>query len=190
LTYLINKPLLISDIGDSLLKPLNNEEIDKIMCMYSGRSILTDNDKDFKYHGTHPCDFYKDKRVMLNFFAKNKTHKINGIVLNTDTKDKDGEHWISIIINNRTKKIIFFDSFGRDPDILKNNDIKYILNYIKRKTGYKIIINKTVYQEKKSNHCGDYCVYYMMSYVKNAHVPLLSQDNIKIFRTYLWNTTT
>lgn len=37
-----------------------------------------------------------------------------GIIFNTDPDDKPGEHWISMFVNLRKKKIFFFDSTG-DP---------------------------------------------------------------------------
>jgi hypothetical protein len=195
LTYLINKPLLLHDkYGDNLLKPLNNEEIDEIMYIYSDTNIF--NEKiNFKYQGTYPCDFYKrkDGKNILQKLIFNKNKDITAFILNTSNKNETGEHWLSIIINNSKakKEILFFDSFGRDPEEFKKetrNNLKYILKYLQKELKCDIKINKLKYQDEKSNHCGDYCIYYIMSYInKTSRIPLLKDDDIKIFRTFLWN---
>ena len=71
-------------------------------------------DFDTKMHGTECvwpelCNFSLKEQI-----ASGKT-KI-GIIFNTDTHDKDGEHWLSMFINIKKKEIFVFDSAGDMPD--------------------------------------------------------------------------
>ena len=81
--------------------------------------------KDFKFLGAVPYDFedlsYLDT---YNFdIEKVKAQGKNriGMVVNLDTHDKDGSHWVAFYSNLKSKQVYFFDSFAKQPEVeLKN----------------------------------------------------------------------
>ena len=78
--------------------------------------------KCFDFIGPSPIDFDTRKLYgecvwdeLCNFSVKEqiKSGKTKiGIIFNTDPHNKPGEHWISMFINIKKKKIFFFDSTG------------------------------------------------------------------------------
>ena len=113
--------------------------------------------KCFDFIGPSPIDF--DTRLLYgecvweelcNFnleklIKKGKT-KI-GIIFNTDPHNKPGQHWISMFINIKTKKIFFFDSTGdKMPHQIKAliKKIKYQGFNMKPKINFKVDSNEGV----------------------------------------------
>ena len=66
-------------------------------------------------------------------------------VINTDEKDKPGEHWVAVYNNE------YFDSYGFPP-----------LDVRLTKFLPKFTYNATQLQRVLSNACGFYCVYYIL----------------------------
>jgi hypothetical protein len=103
---------------------LTSTDINKVMKQYEKAY------KCFDFIGPSPIDFDKRRAhgvcvwdELCNFsldqqIKRGKT-KI-GIILNTDPHDQPGEHWISMFINIKTRRIFFFDSAGDTaPDEVK-----------------------------------------------------------------------
>lgn len=100
---------------------LSDEDITKVMHQYEAAYPC------FKFIGPSPIDFdandteNKDSsnkcvwndlcKFDLDSLIKSGKTKL-GIILNTDTHDKNGMHWISMFINIRKGTIFFFDSVG------------------------------------------------------------------------------
>ena len=97
------------------------------------------NYKHFK--GTYPKD-------LLPKF-KNKPF---AIIVNTDSSDKAGEHWVAIFSDNEMTE--YFDSFGLPP--LHHEIIKY-LDSIANDWHY----NSLTIQSVTSMTCGLFCVLYI-----------------------------
>ena len=77
-----------------------------------------------------------------------KTNKGKFFILNLDSSQNDGTHWVCFY-NNKNKVVIeYFDSYGIAPinTIIKN------FNYI---------YNSNQYQSYQSKACGYYCIYYI-----------------------------
>ena len=78
--------------------------------------------KCYEFIGPSPIDF--DKKLLFGecvwdelckFSVKDQMNRGKfkiGIIFNTDTHDKSGEHWISMFINIKKGTIFFFDSVG------------------------------------------------------------------------------
>ena len=71
-------------------------------------------------------------------------------IINTDTSDKPGEHWVAIYFRNNDEAI-YFDSYGLPP--LED----YILQFIQRNTRHWIY-HKELLQSPWSRVCGMYCI--------------------------------
>lgn len=130
--------------------------------------------KDFIFLGAVPYDFQELRELEmgheLNFDTlingelneeHNKNNKINhfGMVINLDTHDKSGSHWVSLYSNFEKNQIYFFDSFGKKPKKKIRNFINKITKFMYKKKYHKNLpINKLIYDiknKKKSELLGE-----------------------------------
>ena len=76
-------------------------------------------------------------------------------ITNTDLHNQSGEHWNAWVVQG--EKVLFFDSFGRDPrDSTFPEIYKELLNR------FKIFkYTKTRVQDFTSSTCGYYCVHFL-----------------------------
>lgn len=115
----------------------------------------------FNFMGPFPINVSESYETLeqLNFKKLQKTSKKLAIVWNTDKKYNQGKHWISIFIDFKNQTICYFDSLAKSMP----NNIKKILNKIKKKyKQYTIIKNKHKFQKKKGN-CGIFVLYFILS---------------------------
>jgi hypothetical protein len=75
------------------------------------------------------------------------------LICNTDPLHKPGTHWVAISIENHNKGD-FFDSFGRQPEII----FKRFMN--KHCSSWSF--NEKQLQSAASRFCGQYCVFYCL----------------------------
>lgn len=128
-------------------KWLTTSDINNIMLQYSQLYKNT-----FNFLGVHPSDFNKINKFNWNTIKAYK--KYMGIVLNTDTHNKSGQHWLSIFIDNKNLIIDYFDSLGNLPN-------KHIKDFLKNFKLYKINFNKIVHQ-KAGSQCGIYSCFFLI----------------------------
>jgi hypothetical protein len=84
--------------------------------------------------------------------AKSKRYSF---ITNTDLHHQRGEHWNAWVVHG--EKILFFDSFGRDPrDSTFPEIYKELLN---RFNNFKY--TKTQVQNFTSSTCGYYCIHFL-----------------------------
>jgi hypothetical protein len=92
---------------------LSTSDINKVMKQYESKY------KDFTFMGAVPYDFEEIPYLdTFNFnLEKVKASGKNriGMVVNLDTHDKDGSHWVAFYSNLKSKEIYFFDSFAKQP---------------------------------------------------------------------------
>lgn len=92
----------------------------------------------------------------IGVYPRDKLPKIDKIpsalIVNTDTSDKPGEHWIAIFVSE--KETIYFDSFGLPP---YHEDI---LNFLQNTPG-EISFNTVTLQSASADTCGQYCVLFV-----------------------------
>ena len=104
---------------------------------------------DNKFLGVFPSDVIPKSRKLLW-----------SIIFNLSAHDEEGSHFIAII--KRTRKIFYFDSFGRY--CTNKNLLKFIKSF-----GLNIEYNTTKIQDDNSSLCGYYCFYFLHEYsVKNV----------------------
>lgn len=103
----------------------------------------------------------KDKYASRNFvgvFASNEIPYVKGqsaIIVNTDTHDKEGSHWLAMYIQDE-HTLDFFDSYGFPPSTYG----PYIESYVHQFKHVKM--NKKPFQSLSSNVCGQYCMYFLL----------------------------
>lgn len=177
---------------------LSSIDIMKVMKQYENAY------KCFDFIGPTPIDF--DTKMLYgecvwdelcNFslaeqIKKGKT-KI-GIIFNTDPHDKPGQHWISMFINIKKKKIFFFDSVGDKAP----KEIMVLVNRI-IKQGKKINMNMKFDQNHPVEHqygdteCGIYSLFFISHMLEDKFTEhymkthILKDDYMHKFRKVYFN---
>ena len=135
---------LDEDIKNNTLKPsgpsksnkwLNTTDINNVLSQYQSKY------HNFSFLGALPYDF-EELDVLgikdLNFSDLIKKGKNQlGMVINLDTHDKGGSHWVGLYANLLSKKIYFFDSFGKKPGSRIRNFMNRIYNYVNKEENVK-----------------------------------------------------
>ena len=131
--------------------------------------------KCFDFIGPTPIDFDTRKLYgecvwdeLCNFSLEDQIKhgktKI-GIIFNTDPHNKPGQHWISMFINIKKKKIFFFDSTGDKPApqimVLVNRIKEQGLN-LKKKIIFKFDSNEGIEHQYGNTECGIYSLYFIV----------------------------
>lgn len=86
-----------------------------------------------------------------------------GFVINTDSDQEAGEHWVSIFIG-KDGVPIYFDSFGLPP---LHEDI---LSFLESRSTNGWIYNKLTLQHPTSTACGKYCIEFLRNQFSRKHV--------------------
>ena len=119
-----------------------------------------------------------------------------GIIFNTDPHYKSGQHWISMFINIKKKKIFFFDSVGDKPhvEIIKLVDrIKEQGLNLDRKINFVFDTNEGIEHQYGNTECGIYSLFFIVHmledkltehYLKNH---ILKDEYMNKFRHVYFN---
>jgi hypothetical protein len=162
--------------------------------------------KCFDFIGPSPIDFDTRKlygqcvwdelcNFNLEHQIKNGKTKI-GIIFNTDPHDKPGQHWISIFVNIKKKKIFFFDSTG---DKIPNK-VMVLVNRIKSqgikltpKINFKFDSNEGIEHQYGNTECGIYSIYFIVNMLRDKtsdeylKTHILKDDYMNHFRKVYFN---
>lgn len=144
---------------------LSTSDIDKVMTQYESKY------KNFKFLGAVPYDFEDLSYLDTYNFNVEKARKEGktkiGMVVNLDTHDKDGSHWVAFYSDLKSKQVYFFDSFAKQPGSrIKKFAQKFFYefngggtsNYNSEKN---IMYNKTRHQFSNSE-CGVYSMNFII----------------------------
>lgn len=102
--------------------------------------------KDKLFVGTFPCDQ-----------IPNITRRPATIIVNTDTSEKPGEHWIAIHLK-RNGKGRYFDSYGLKP--FNQHILKFLYEACRNGFKYNPVTLQT--PDVSSFTCGHYCILFCM----------------------------
>ena len=179
---------------------LSSVEITKVMKQYEKAY------KCFEFIGPTPIDFDKRKVYgecvwdeLCNFSLADQVNsgksKI-GIIFNTDTHDRSGQHWISMFINIKKKQIFFFDSTGDKP----MKEIQTLVNKIKKqglamkpKIRFKYDSSEGIAHQNGNTECGIYSLYFIVHMLEDKmtgeylKTHLLRDEYINKFRKIYFN---
>ena len=108
-------------------------------------------DEIFKKH-SYTKRVYKGTRA-FNELPK-RIIRPSAFIINTETRDKQGEHWLAIFYNTNGS-VEFFDSFGLGPTF-------YGLDEFLIKSSKKCFYNTIALQSLNSVFCGYYCVLFIL----------------------------
>lgn len=109
---------------------LSTHDIESVMHQYEFKH------KDFKFLGAMPSDF--DELPIygttdLQFDELERTTPKIGAVINLDTHNQSGSHWIGFYANLSENTIYYFDSFAKKPQKRLNMFIRRLLTYMYNK---------------------------------------------------------
>jgi hypothetical protein len=148
---------------------LSSTDIMKVMKQYERAH------KDFDFIGPTPINFNTRKlygecvweelcNINLDKLIKKGKTKI-GIIFNTDPDYKPGQHWISMFVNIKKKKIFFFDSTGDPPPKEVKELIKKIIeqgNNHTPKIDFKVDSNEGIEHQYGNTECGIYSIFFVV----------------------------
>lgn len=177
---------------------LSSVDIMKVMKQYE-RAY-----KCFDFIGPSPIDFDTkmlygecvwDELCNFNLSEQIKKGKTKiGIIFNTDPHNKPGQHWISMFINIKKKKIFFFDSVGDKAP----KEIMILINRI-IKQGKKLNMNIKFDQNHPVEHqygdteCGIYSLFFISHMLEDKFTEhymkthILKDDYMQKFRKVYFN---
>lgn len=137
------------------------------------------------------CNFNLEKMI-----KKGKT-KI-GIIFNTDPHDKPGQHWISMFINIKKKRIFFFDSTGdkapKEIMVLVKRIKEQGLN-LKNKIVFKYDSNEGTEHQYGNTECGVYSLFFVVHMLEDKTTEhylkthILKDEYIQKFRHVYFNNS-
>ena len=159
---------------------LNTDDILYVMLQYEQLH------KDFKFLGVHPIDFTHkangyciSANNLCEFDIKNYTQKRFAIVLNLDTHDQPGSHWVALYFNINPKLknfgVYFYDSTAPSTEEIDDEIFKFMA-LVKSQVirDYSPSISKhfeyginTVQRQFKNTECGMFCLVFLTQCVKN-----------------------
>ena len=173
---------------------LSTTDINDVMAQYEYLH------KDFKFFGAVPYDFdilpqLEIYDVNFNELVKNNKSRI-GAVINLDTHDQSGSHWVALYCDLNTNKIYYFDSFAKKPGKRLKNFIRNTLTYMYNKKyntnlttnkflsriinsdDYDVRFNKKQHQFKNSE-CGVYSMNFIIRLLNGETFDQVQDDIMK-----------
>jgi hypothetical protein len=131
--------------------------------------------KCFDFIGPSPIDFDTKKlygecvwEELCNFNLsnqiKNGKTKI-GIIFNTDPHNKGGQHWLSLFINIKKRKIFFYDSVGDKPAPQIMALVNRIIEQGRKlnpKINFKFDSNEGIEHQYGNTECGIYSLFFIV----------------------------
>jgi len=79
------------------------------------------------------------------------------IVINSDTSDSPGAHWLAIFMKQGSEEVEFFDSCAMPVKFYNS----FVGSFLSSK-GTKTRLNTVRLQSGDSNACGQYCIYFLL----------------------------
>jgi hypothetical protein len=113
---------------------------------------------DFAYLGTVPYDFeiiigleFSNNHFIENNYKNGRTKF--GMVINLDTHDMNGSHWVALYADLKNNQVYFFDSAGDKPRKRIRKFVNRIVKFIYYKLhSEKLDINHVLDNIKKNNN--------------------------------------
>ncbi len=117
---------------------------------------------------------YSADRVCKKLFSQLKgAHKPFFCIVNTDTSDGRGEHWLSVYVTDNNA-VEIFDPLGLAPYAYKN--LIPCFEELARDNDKSLIFNNRTVQGSLSSVCGAHCIFFV--YKKLTHNNMLSMEDL------------
>jgi hypothetical protein len=140
-----------------------------------------DKYSNFLYLGQSPIDFDKivDGKCVWPTLCnidiakeyKNGKDKF-GIILNLDTHDGEGSHWVAMFIDLKNKYVFYFESTGSTMP----SEVKTLIEKVKKQAltigiELKDMDNMKVRHQYGKSECGMYCLYFIITLLEETNKP-------------------
>ncbi len=146
---------------------LSSIDIDYIMTKYELKY------PSFNFLGTFPIDFNKLYPEIYNLNKNKLKNKLVGVIFNTASSKSNGEHWISLFINDIEKTICFFDSNGNYPPL----QVKKFIDNINKNNIYSVFINNSKKQFKDGT-CGIFAINFIVERLSKKSCKEIFNENL------------
>ena len=154
---------------------LSSTEFNKVMKQYM------DKYPNFLYLGPSPIDFDKivDGKCVwptlcnIDIAKEYKKGKDKiGIILNLDTHDGEGSHWVAMFIDLKNKYVFYFESTGSTMP----SEVKTLIEKVKKQAltigiELKDMDNMKVRHQYGKSECGMYCLYFIITLLEETNKP-------------------
>jgi hypothetical protein len=173
-------PELHKDIHSSILKPKGTQGKSDWLSTVEIDAVLQQFEKlfdDFKYVGCYPSDYFRLYPEAFPFSAFNKYRQL-GLVLNLDSSDQPGSHWVAIFFENighGETRVEYFDATGRPP----NTNIEDLLSAIQTKLPGMQYSENDFPHQRGNNECGVYSLYFILERLTGTPFEQLGRKRIK-----------
>ena len=175
---------------------LSNVDIDAVLFQYE------EVDPTFAFMGTFPLDFSTARKgngtCMFNNMctfavAQLPPHKTKfAMVINTDSHDKSGRHWIALFCR-LNEGIFFFDSYGHKPPVAVARFMANVARDMHRSNPNFHVAHNTRGIQKLHSECGVFCVVFVVRMLDdNVSFDRLCRTmeddgDIQMLRKIMWN---
>jgi hypothetical protein len=162
--------------------------------------------KCFDFIGPSPIDFDTRKLYgecvwdeLCNFSIEQQIKEGKtkiGIIFNTDPHNKPGQHWISMFINIKNKKIFFFDSTGDKPSPQIMALVKRIEDQglsLNPKINFVFDSNEGIEHQYGNTECGIYSLFFIVHMLEDKMTEhylkthILKDEYMQNFRKVYFN---
>ena len=139
---------------------LNTFNINEVMEQYELKY------KDFSFIGAVPIDFddlpqLGIKDINLSDLMKNNKTKL-GFVFNLDEHYKSGSHWVGMYSDLKQGEVLFFDSYGVEPDKRIRKLMRRIARFCKDNSQSVNVKHNKVRHQYKNSECGVYSINFIL----------------------------
>lgn len=165
--------------------PLTNYDIDGILKQWATYDFPNLFVSEFAMADFDHYNYYDiTRRSIYDLHIKFPKVTCYACVLNTDTSDGPGKHWVCMFIDLRNKEewsIEYFDSLGEKPFYAINYWMRKNKDCIERQLKQKIKIclaSKNICHQKLNTECGMYCLYYIRKRLEGTPIEYFSNTSI------------
>lgn len=153
---------------------LSTEDINHVINQYKSLH------PELYFMGTWPMDFEKLHPKFKEFdpteLEKQKISKV-ALVLNEDTSDQPGSHWVGLFMDLPTRQVNFFDSLGDKP---KAPVIEWIqrINNKNNQNKFQLLWNPHRHQYANSE-CGVYTINFLIKRIEDVPFKTIVNNQIR-----------
>jgi hypothetical protein len=151
---------------------LSTIDINKVLTQYEEKY------NDFYYMGAVPVDFEllysKFKNISLYKLYYQKKKKKLGVVINLDTHDKDGSHWVALFIDLCKGDVYYNDSIANQPP-------KEVVEFVNKISTQHKSITLHINNKKEQNgntECGVFSMYFIINMLNDANFFFKRQNDV------------
>jgi len=130
------------------VRGLNGKQIDDMMSRFKP-----------VFKGTYAIDHISDLPIT-------KKDKTSAVVMNLDTSDKPGSHWVGLFFDFVNHELDYYDSYAEEPPVLLLKELDQLIDRINPDHLLKFKYNRIVQQRANSDTCGWFVMKFLINRMK------------------------